>query len=336
MTGRELVPSGIPDTTGVLENLRAAMLAVREHQRAASLDVPEVGYNIETDAINQEFLQGFLDVLPVRLERQRLVSRSVPATQFATAEATDLRWIAAHGVIFTPFENNNGMAGFVIGQRQIQVGKDNYTEILAVGQTEPEEKVPVWFGNSKTYTQERVRRARVYTATVLTKEWQAYTNHTMNSPAIPYDRDLMNDAYVPEMGAFVLEYDGIGPTRNRFGIPTLVPASLPKMGPRINSIADLPAKKPAEALGRGMHANPSVFSCTTPQGRNLRSTDFGEFDVMARLEYIAAAFGAGEAFDTVKARRAEQIPQHPATKVLQLPAYREVIESAIDAAHVTM
>jgi hypothetical protein len=303
-----------------ISGLREVMNRVRLAQEVSSMAIDYTRYDAETDPINHKFLTNFQYILPVvPLYARASFSSNCPealASFFGVKDALDVRITATTGVfIHRPAHRLRSTAssegyrpGLVIGEKTMSSVGPSMTEVMALGWSQQYDEAKENLAPSEPV---------VTIATVPTNHWNTLRDKATSQLTTPYPADVTMDLYNADYQLFIIPQ-----TQRDLGLVSI--ASV------YDKYRHITPETKQKHIDRKLNADFSVpnssllFKAATD--RRLRSSDFGEYNVMSHMEYIAAAYGVGEAFDTVKAIREQQMPIHPVESKFQIAGYRRTIE----------
>ena len=300
-------------TTGEVEpvshnvrNLRISMDALREQQTTAGIIIDSARFDAATSDLNKNFLARFLKLIPVqwpssntdRLENQR---------DIRVKDAGDVRATASLGLTYNATDdrtNHENRFTFIIGDRTIP---DNpaRTELLLLYGEHRGDRLPMSF---------------VDLIHVPTSHWQQHQTTRTSALHVPPSSELLAEMFNHKTSTFDIPKKH-GLRSEELG---LVHAKVPSMSP----LFMLSERSYEYAMRRNYRPTRIALYPERKIDRGLVSSDFEPYKVMAHLEVIAAAYGIGKALDALKARRAEQMGEHPAQAQYGLDSYQEVMEQA--------
>jgi hypothetical protein len=294
--GKELPPA--------IQELRAAMDRVRQVQEAAGLAVNLARYDAETDNINREFLDDMLDLLPVSPGFAGNRPGHTIANCFIVKDPLNVRISAGFGLFLGDKDKffDDAAANIVIGERQQANCSPAMSEVLLTGWQRSVDNKGRWTGPVP----------RVTVMTVKSDHWRAVRDKAINNLHEPYSKDVLMSLFSADQQAFIMKLRCSLP-----GMPRAIPVFCYGSQRSIN-----------RTLNKSFSFEDATLGYKSLEERTLRSSDFEEFDVMRHMEYIVAAYGVGEAFDELKAKRDDQMPVHPAETIFGLRNYRQVTEQA--------
>lgn len=318
------------ENPGPVEELRAVMERLRRSQEVASYAVNMARFNAETDPTNQVFIDSFMESLPVSIEPRT----GLPGEKLTMDDPLDIRPTGSFAVITRYGTGTPLAASFVIGERQLGDSSEGLRQVLIASKS-----IPV-----RSQNPNGLPRVDVTPIIVLSGLWQKMRDAQLSTLGDPLSQEALMQTYNPETKQFVLSpkwFEGRPGNLHRTRIDEDQRRTLyhrdglddPKIRAQVHKRlyrARFTRIDGDEAPMRGSlirKSLPNTVAFIDETSRPLMSSDFEEFEVMTHLEYLAAAYGAGEAFDQIKATREAKMPDHPAEKIYDQPSdYRQTVE----------
>lgn len=286
--------------------LRQAMDRVRAIQEASSLAVSLARYDAETEPINNEFMEDFLEILPVKFEYTDNRRGDTSASSFVVKDALNVRPTAVFGIHFLRASLDRGDAGLIVGERSSVDPKLPLTEILVLGLRRKLNEDDTW---SEPYPV-------VTPFAVATGCWEKLRREAIDSLTTPYSQDTFTHLFSSTHAGYLIDKATVRST----GMARLEPTEY---------YYEYKDKKALRQLKRTPKGNPNTLVCQIGKTRLLQSTDIEMYGVMNYLEYITAAYDKSTEFDFIKAKRTAALPNHPVDKTLEEPHNRQALDAAL-------